>query len=467
MKEKVGVLPFRIEATDDEDVTARAGLPLVVETMRALGLTEKLNEELGIRKRNQGASDGEKSEALVLLMASGGECVSDIQTLIADRGLNRLLGTELPSDDVLLSFLHSFHEEERLEEAKRELGEGKKALLVAASAPLRVLGDAIAFGAGRVAKKMRLKKATLDLDATIIESHKKEATAHYKEGRGYQPVLVAWAEADQVLVDEFRDGNVPAGMGNLPILKRAFSSLPSFVETRFFRADSALYEESCLKWLSNESREGGPKGHIGFSISADMSKELRAACEALPESTWQPLEERAWETVHCAEVEFTPGDWPKNAAPLRYVTVRFTGKQLTIENTFSVKHLAVVTNRLDLSAKELLRWHWEKAGTIEHVHDVIKNELGAGVMPCGRFGANAAWLRFSILTYNVLSAMKQLGLGPGMETARPKRLRFQLFNLPGRIASHAGAMFLKIGRRALELVALLTARSRIAALAFT
>ena len=34
MKSREGVLPFRIVATDDDEVTARAGLPLVVETMR-------------------------------------------------------------------------------------------------------------------------------------------------------------------------------------------------------------------------------------------------------------------------------------------------------------------------------------------------------------------------------------------------------------------------------------------------
>lgn len=44
------------------------------------------------------------------------------------------------------------------------------------------------------------------------------------------------------------------------------------------------------------------------------------------------------------------------------------------------------------------------------MHDVLKNELSAGVLPCGRFGANAAWLRLAILTHNVLTALKRLAL---------------------------------------------------------
>jgi hypothetical protein len=87
----------------------------------------------------------------------------------------------------------------------------------------------------------RCTKATLDHDATILESHKREAQAHYKGGRGYQPAVVYWAEQDLVVADEFRDGNVPAGMENLRLIQRAFASLPSTVRERYFRADSACY----------------------------------------------------------------------------------------------------------------------------------------------------------------------------------------------------------------------------------
>jgi len=167
--------------------------------------------------------------------------------------------------------------------------------------------------------------------------------------------------------------------------------------------------------------------------SEQIPKELSVACAELPESAWSAMEERVHETVFAAEVEFTPGDWPKNGEPLRYVAVKFVGKQLDLAGNVSVKHLAVVSNRRDLEAEKLLRWHWEKAGTIEHVHDVVKNELGCGTFPSARLGANAAWFRFALLTYNVLSAMKQLALPPRMESARPKRMRFALFTLAARI----------------------------------
>ena len=63
----------------------------------------------------------------------------------------------------------------------------------------------------------------------------------------------------------------------------------------------------------------------------------------------QCLEDRPTEYVETAEVEFTPGVWPKEAPPMRYVAVRFTAKQGRLfADGAEVKHLAVVSNREDL-----------------------------------------------------------------------------------------------------------------------
>jgi hypothetical protein len=459
------MLPYRIELTeDDAGVTAYAGLPLVVETMRMLGVSEPLDQQLGIRKRDAGATDAQKTEAIVLLMAAGGTCQSDITKLRSDKGLERLLDYELPSAQVLWTFCNAFHDDALIEQAQRERGPDQIAYIPRENAPLQALGRVHVALAQTVATRNRITRATLDHDATVAESHKLEAKAHYKDGRGYQPSVLYFVEADQVIGDEFRDGNVPAGMSNLPLIRHGFASLPVSIKELFLRGDTALYEQQVLQWLSDEDRPDGPKGFIGFTIGADMSRELRKVCVAVPDESWVKLEERAHETVFAVDVEFAPGDWPKDAQPLRYVAVKFVSKQLDLDGKVAIKYLAVVSNRSDLDAAELLRWHWEKAGTIEHVHDVVKNELGGGKFPSGRFGANAAWFRFALLAYNVLSAIKQLALPPSLETARPKRLRFALFTLAARVTSHAGATVMKLGRLANELADLVASRMRIAQL---
>jgi hypothetical protein len=382
--------------------------------------------------------------------------------LNADEGLCRLLGRELPSPDTILNFLYAFHDEHRILEAEQRRAPGQIAFIPAENGPLEGLAAVNSALVHAVAAQGKGARATLDHDATIQESHKRLAMPHYKGGRGYQPVAVYWAEQDLVVADEYRDGNVPAGMENLPLIRKAFRTLPASVTERYFRADSACYDERILKWLADEHRTDGPKGPIGFTISADMTRQLHEACAALPEPAWQQIEERATETVFVAEVEFTPGDWPKDAEPLRYVAVRFSARQGRLFSGGTVtKYLAIVSNRRDLTARELMRWHWEKAGTIEHVHDITKNELGAAKPPCGKFGANAAWYRLVMLTYNVLSAMKSLALPPKFGSAKPKRLRFALFEVPARIASHAGKTVLRIARKVAQLVDLVVARQRL------
>jgi hypothetical protein len=123
--------------------------------------------------------------------------------------------------------------------------------------------------------------------------------------------------------------------------------------------------------------------------------------------------------------------------------------------------LRQVSNDFEEDGAKLLRWHYQKAGHIEVVHDVVKNELGGGVLPCGAFGANAAWFRLCLLTYNVLSAMKTLALPPTLADTRPKRLRFSVFNLAARITSHARCLYARVAATLSEAISLLADRRRL------
>ncbi len=462
-----GLLPYTVETVPDlEGLTGRAGLPLVLETLRALGLPRVIRAQVRVRQRQSGYTEVEKLEALVLLLAAGGDCLDDIAVLQADGGLGRLLDRQLPSADTLRHFLYACHDERLIREAQAQRPAGQVAYIPAENAALQGLARVNTALVHRVAAQGKSTTATLDHDATLQESHKREALPHYQGGRGYQPTAVYWVEQDLVVADEYRDGNVGAGMATLPLIRRAFASLPPTVTTLYFRADTACYNERTLKWLADPHRPGGPSGPIGFTIGADMTQDLHAVCAAVPEAAWQLCEDRPEETVHCTEVAFTPGDWPKMAEPLRYVALRIRPKQGQLFAAGAeTKYLALVSNRWALPPAALLRWHWQKAGTIELVHDITKNELGAAVPPCGRFGANAAGYRLSLLTYNVLSALKSLALPSHLSAARPKRLRFTVFTLAGRLVFHAGRLRVRISAEAERLADLIAVRVRLALVA--
>lgn len=446
-----------IKLAGNETVTARAGLPLVLEVGRALRLDEVIARQVHVGERQRGFSVTDKIEALVLLIAAGGDRVEDIRVLSEDRGLMHLLDRTLPSPDSLLRFLHDVGASDG-EGRAEAVHAGEKSSVPAEGGALRGLEAVNHALIARATAPQEPRIATVDHDATIIESHKRTARIAYEGTRGYQPMLAVWAEQDLVLVDEFRDGNVPAGKDPLSSIERAFSALPETVKERYFRGDSADYHVDVLKYLVKEK--------IGFTISADMTKQLRAVCQEVAEDEWSALESRATEDVHVAEIEFTPGHWSKKAAPLRYVALRFTPRQteLPLEPELlprGPKYLAVVSNRDKLDAASLVRWHWQKAGTIEHVHRVLKDELGAGVMPSHAFGTNAAWLRLNVITANLLTALKRLALPDALRAARPKRLRFEVFTIPAQLSVHQRQLVVDASAGPERLGALVDARTRL------
>jgi hypothetical protein len=420
-----------MEASEDNEVTARAGLPLIVEALRAVRLDEELDDRLHIGRCDRVYSPSEKVEALALLVAAGGDRIEDVRTLSEDKGLLRLLDRRLPSPDTLLDFLSAFDDPD----AQAARPPDEESFVPAESAPLRALGEILDLSVERIAEGVA-DTATIDHDGTIIESHKHGAQVAYEGTRGYQPLVAVWAEQDLVVADEFRDGDVPGGKDPLSSVKRAFAALPSGVTKRYFRGDTAAYYTPLLKYLVAEK--------IEFAIGADMTKELRSTCLAVDESAWRLFERRERELVDIAEIEFAPGHWNKRAQPLRYVALRFTPRQEALFEAGARRHLAIVSNRADLGADELVRWYFGKAGTIEHVHRTFKDELGAGVLPSQRFGANAAWFRINALVYNLLTLLKRQALPERYRRARPKRLRYELFTLPGRLVHHQRQLTVRI-----------------------
>jgi hypothetical protein len=449
-----GILPFIIDPEPYHGLTSFGGLPLVAEAFRSLGLFKAAERELGIKKSPKGLSDGQLTEAFLLLFAGGGERVDDFTRMREEGTLGDLLGYEPPTYASALRFLYAFHDDALL--AKRPPLSGTAWVPEESErlAALHRLNQRAVAAIASVLPPARTRTATLDHDATVIESHKREALAHYKGGRGYQPVFVLWSELDLAVADEFRDGNVPAGAFNLALIKRAFDGLPPTVEKRYFRADSACYDQTVLSYLRHEN--------IGFAVSADMSTSLRAHITALPPKAWKPLDAgREW-----AEVVFVPYTAlfePDDVTPDRYIAIRKQPRQLTLWEQDGYSYWAVATN-MPGKGDDILAWHRQKAGTIEHFHAVLKNELALGVMPCGRFGADAAWSRLNVLTYNVLSYLKQTVLPPALGKARPKRLRYEIFRLAGVVIRHARCVVVRLGASAARIGALREARYQLAGL---
>ena len=422
----------------DEGVTAYGGLPMVIETWYGLGLHKACGRHLKLRERQKGLSDAQWAEVVTMLLMAGGRAVEDVESLKADTGLSRLWPMiQQVHPRSLLNFLHRFHD------PQEPTGRQGKARIGTASKALKGLGKVNTELIEQIQRQGPEQEATIDIDASVHESHKKEALWTYEGVRGYQPVIAYWAEQGVILTDQFREGNVPAGMGNREVVRQAVAALPEGVEARYVRGDSALYDQKVLRYLEAEG--------IGFGISADVTQELREAMRALPEEAWkrfvklckdkpdQPTDKQ-W-----AEVPFVPEERSpkKDARPFRYLGIRIPREEPDLfEGAYL--YFAVVTNRWEVEGNELLNWSRQRCGTVEWAHDLMKNDFAARVLPSGRFGANAAWYRFNVLAFNLKVAMTKIGL-PDYLRARPHTFRMRLLQVAGRVVSHSRRLSMRMG----------------------
>lgn len=443
--------PFQLDPTPlTEASSPHAGALAISRVFRSLGLPGMIGANLQLRKRQRGFSEGQMIESILLLQSIVGACPQDTRLLADDPCLERGLGYVFPKTTAVREFLELFHDESL--ESLRPPREEQKSFIFPSSEPLEQLQTVLAGSVGRIAKEyerhgVALRMATIDQDATIIESHKKAALYHYEGGRGYQPMVAVWAEADLVVADEYRDGNVPAKQEPLNCAKLAFAALPSSVKERYFRGDSACHENDLIQWLKDPARAKEPGGAIWFAISAVMSGPLTQAVAKIPEKQWTTLGQEEDGTLRqWAEVDFVPGDpvEKKESRPLSYVGVRLLKAQGELFADGSDRHHHAVITNMELDGGRLIDWHREKAGTIEHVHDEVKNELGGKHVPSQRFGVNAAWFKLSLLAYNLVSAIKGLCFEAQERTARMKQFRILLIHLMGRMNRNNCVMGLRL-----------------------
>ena len=421
-------------------VTPHAGVALLVETGRRSGVVAAALRHLPNKRSPKGLGQDQMVEAFVLLSALGGECLDDFDGLRRDLGLAALTGYTLPAAATARQWLDRFHDADavagRPQQGSFIPPESSGLAGLRAILQRSVQADVSAVRPGAA--------VTLDVDAHLVESGKQEALPTYEGFRGYQPLLVSWAESGLVLADEFRDGNVPASKGIAALVDEAAASLPARADGQPWqiavRSDSAAYEHAVLDhWQTRGWR---------FAVSADMSLQLRAAITALPSTAWQPWAVEAGGFVReWAEVPYVPSrpTEQRDTQPYRYLAIRVrTPQGILFGDGTHVRHFAVVTNDWDTGGQALLEWQRGKAGTIEHAHRILKDELAAGVYPSGKFGANAAWLRLQVLTLNLLELLKAVALDPQDRQARPKRLRFAIFTQFGRVVQHARQTFIRL-----------------------
>jgi len=500
-----GVLPYKYEEDRTErGMTALAGLPIYLDLASVLGVADSIRAHVHGRESGQGWTDEQAILSLILLNLAGGDCIDDIRILEKDEGFCRVLGRvetkglsrqqrramerrwrkerhhSVPSPSALFRYLEAFHDPG--EERKRERG---KAFIPAPNEHLQGLRRVNQEFVASIQKRHPEREATLDTDATLVETQKREAFFSYQGYRAYQPFNVWWAEQKVVLHTEFRDGNVPAGYEQLRVFQEALEMLPEGVAKVYLRSDTAGYEHDLLRYC--EKGENKRFGRIEFAVGVDVTKEFKKAVAEVEESEWKPLlkeikGEMRKTGAEWAEVCFVPHAIArsKNDPVYRYFALRelleqpeLPGMEGHVELPFPTlrmekrryKVFGMVTNR-DVEGNELINWLHKRCGKSEEAHSVMKEDLAGGKLPSSDFGENAAWWWIMILAFNLNSALKHLVLQGSWVTQRMKAIRFSLIGLPGRVMTHARGLIVRLVKNHPSLAVLVKARQRIMELAY-
>ncbi len=435
MKQKDEVLGVKIVGGLKEASTPWAGASLLVELFRRSGVEAVADRVLPPKGSAKGLKQGQTVESFVLLSALGGECVEDMQRLRDDAGLSKILGYLPPAPETARQWLDRFHDQSLMLEPVQASFIPPECRPLAALKEVRrrtVTAYVEAINPGW--------DVTLDVDVQLIETTKESAQYCYEGYKAFGSAKVCWAETMLVLADEFRQGNVPPSRDIARLVDEAFDMLPPGPWRVKVRSDSAAYQQEVLDhWDSRNWK---------FAVSADMSLSLKKEIEKLPEESWHVWQtERDGVVKEWAEVPYVPTRHyeRKDSYPYRYVAVRLRRQQGELfRDGTSVRYFAVVSNIWDMDGQALLEWQRGKAGTIEQVHHILSNELAGGVFPSAKHGANAAWLRLQVITHNLLQLLKKAALPQEYATAHPKRLRFSVFTVMGRVVIHAGLVLLRI-----------------------
>ena len=400
-----------------------AGSALLAGAADKTGLTAALTGQLlRLRKRGGGHDPGRVIRDLAVVLADGGDCLSDLSTMTDQAALFGGVASRSTAFRVIDMIARDPGGLERLRDAH-------------ATARARVWDLAGAPAA-----------LTIDLDATLIGAHaEKEGTAgNYKGGYGFHPMLAYAAETDEAMGGELRPGNAGANTADdqIQVAEHAIAQIPAeHIEgiELLLRVDTAGATHRLLSW-AREHR-------VRYSVGYDLTDAVRAAILNTPDERWLSTTGQDGSPRPNGQVcEITEhldlSTWPAGSRVIVRRERPHPGAQLTFTDHDGHRFQATLTDQPGPEIAELERRHRARAG----VEDQIRNDKDTGLrnLPFRDFEHNRVWLQLVLLAHDLITWTQRLLLTGDLATCEPKRLRYRLLHTAGRLAFHARTATLRL-----------------------
>jgi len=406
---------------DAEGLTSRAGMALVVGVADRLGLTAGFSSALaGLRERRCRHDPGRVVRDLALTLADGGDCLADLRVLRDQRMLLGAVASDATAWRVIAAL-----DERQLQAVRVARAAARARVWEQAGAPKRVI---------------------LDLDATLVTAHsdKEGAAGTYKGGFGFHPLLCYEATTEEALAGLLRPGNAGSNTAadHIEVLEQALAQLPEegVGPGLLVRCDRAGATHAFVDHVVARG--------LGFSVGLDLTEPVRAAILALPEQAWQPAlaqdgadREGAWVT----ELPLDLAAWPPGTRAICRRERPHPGAQLSFSDANGYRFQVFLTNQQGGRIARLEQLHRARARCEDRIR--CGKTSGLENLPFRGFEANAAWLELVLIGQDLLVWTQRLLL-TGSELARcePKRLRYRLLHVAGRLTRHARRISLHLPR---------------------
>jgi hypothetical protein len=447
----------KITVTADGDgVVSHVGARLLSDVASAVGLDAGFGEVAGSRRVRRSAHDpGRVLSDLAVLLADGGEAISDLAVL---RDQDALFGA-VASDPTAWRVLKSV----------ADRGAGGLAALHQARAQARERAWLARAELGRTVPAVRAggrtwKGLVVDLDATLVTAHsdKESAAATFKGGFGYHPLLAFLDNTNEALAGVLRPGNAGANTAadHITVTDLALAQIPDtqrYGQPILIRADGAGATKAWLRHLhtlrhpinddtkSSSTTSAGHGLDLDYSVGFTMTEAVQAAILALPAWAWTPavrIDGTLRDGGDVAEltgilpahgVDLDANGWPPGMRVIVRRERPHPGAQLTFSDIHGYRFQTFATNTRVGQLAALEARHRAHA----RVEDRIRTgkDTGYGRFPSRHFAINAVWLQLALTAADLLAFTQTMLLDGGSElaAAEPETLRYRLLHVAARI----------------------------------